>query len=60
MTSLLILICTWRRVALRVLLRVTLLTAEEPHPNGLLSTKVGAVLRLRPPRCRSQSIPNRA
>ena len=60
MTLLHVLICTWRRAALRVLLRVTLLTSEVHHPNGRLSTKVGVVLRLRSPRCRSHSTPNRA
>lgn len=56
MTSLLILICTWRRAALRVQLRVRLHISEAHHPNGLLPTKAGAVSQLRPPRCRPQSM----
>ncbi len=56
MTSLLILICTWRRAALRVQLRVRLHISEAHHPNDLLPIKAGAVSRLRPPRYRPQSI----
>lgn len=60
MTLLHVLICTWRLAALRVLLRVMLLTPGVGHEKGVLHAKVGALHDFRPPGCKLLSISNSA